>query len=417
MSGTDGGRRARNVVTGLGVMAPNGLDTEAYWAATLDGKSGIDRITRFDCSSYPVTLAGEVTFDPAEHLPSRLVVETSAMSHLALAAASMAVADSGVVPAELPEYEMGVVTANATGGVEFGQRELQNLWSGEPSDVSAYMSIAWFFAATTGQLSIRHKLRGQCGVVVSEQAGGLDAIGHGRRLLGQGHRMVMAGGTESAMSPAGLVAQLPGHLSRRDSPARAYLPFDADANGYVPGEGGAILIVEDAEKAAERGAHRRYGEIAGYAASFDPPPGSGRPPTLRRAIVGALADAGVRPSEVDVVFADASGVPERDRAEARALGAVFGPDGVPVTAPKSMTGRLYAGAGALDVVAALLSIRDGVIPPTVNVTEPAPGLGLDLVLGRPRPAPVRTALVLARGHGGFNAALVVRAVPDGPAAG
>ncbi|MER5212035.1 ketosynthase chain-length factor [Streptomyces sp. NPDC002838] len=399
------------VVTGLGVMAPNGTDTEAYWSATLDSKSGIGRIERFDPTPYPVTLAGEVTgFDPADHVPSRLLVETSAMSHLALAAGEMAMADAGVVPAELPEYEMGVVTANATGGVEFGQRELQNLWSGSPSDVGAYMSIAWFFAATTGQLSIRHKLRGQCGVVVSEQAGGLDAIGQGRRLLRGGHRMVMAGGTESAMSPAGLVAQLPGHLSRRDDPARAYLPFDADACGYLPGEGGAILIVEDARRAAERGAPHRYGEIAGYAATFDPAPGLGRPPTLRVAAERALADAGVSPADVDVVFADAYGVPALDRAEAEAISAVFGPYGVPVTAPKSMTGRLYAGAGALDVVAALLSVRDGIIPPTANVTELAPGCDIDLVLDRPRPAPVRTALVLARGHGGFNSALVVRAV-------
>ncbi|MBA2811378.1 ketosynthase chain-length factor [Streptomyces sp. KM273126] len=401
------------VVTGLGVMAPNGTDTEAYWAATLDCKSGIDRIERFDPSSYPVTLAGEVSgFDPADHVPSRLLVETSTMSHLALAAGQMAIEDAGVVPAELPEYEMGVVTANATGGVEFGQRELQNLWSGSPSDVGAYMSIAWFFAATTGQLSIRHKLRGQCGVVVSEQAGGLDAIGQGRRLLRGGHRMVMVGGTESAMSPAGLVAQLPGHLSRCDDPARAYLPFAADACGYVPGEGGAILIVEDARLAAERGAAHRYGEIAGYAATFDPAPGRGRPPTLRVAMERALADAGVAPADVDVVFADASGVPHLDRAEAEAISAVFGPHRVPVTAPKSMTGRLYAGAGALDVVAALLSIRDGVVPPTANVTEPAPDYDIDLVVERPRPAPVSTALVLARGHGGFNSALVVRAVQD-----
>ncbi|MFJ5225033.1 ketosynthase chain-length factor [Streptomyces sp. NPDC088400] len=401
------------VVTGMGVMAPNGTDTEAYWAATLDRKSGIDRIERFDPSPYPVTLAGEVSgFEPAEHVPSRLLVETSTMSHLALAAGAMAIADAGVVPAELPEYEMGVVTANATGGVEFGQRELQNLWSGSPSDVGAYMSIAWFFAATTGQLSIRHKLRGQCGVVVSEQAGGLDAIGQGRRLLRGGHRLAMVGGTESAMSPAGLVAQLPGHLSRRDDPARAYLPFDADACGYVSGEGGAILIVEDARRAAERGAPHRYGEIAGYAATFDPAPGRGRPPTLRVAVERALADARVAPAEVDVVFADAAGVPHLDRAEAEALSAVFGPHRVPVTAPKSMTGRLYAGAGALDVVAALLSIRDGVIPPTANVTELAPGCDIDLVLDGPRRTAVRTALVLARGHGGFNSALVVRAVRD-----
>lgn len=405
------------VVTGVGVMAPNGIGTEAHWSATLDGKSGIQLIERFDASGYPVRLAGEMSaFEPKEHVPGRLLVETSMMSHLAVGAAKMALDDAGINPAEVPEheYEMGVVTANATGGAEFGQRELENLWSQGPDYVSAYMSIAWFYAATTGQLSIRHKMRGHCGVVVSEQSGGLDAIGHGRRVLRQRHRMVMVGGTESgAMAPGGLTAVIPtGHLSRRDNPARAYLPFDVDANGYVPGEGGAILIVEDAEAARERGVTRYYGEIAGYAATFDPKPGRGRPSTFRRCVEMALADAEVAPADVDVVFADAYGVPELDRAEAGTLAGIFGPRTVPVTAPKTMTGRLGAGAGALDVVDALLSIRDGVIPPTVNVTELAGDCEIDLVRDEPRPAPVRTALVLARGHGGFNSAIVVRAVPD-----
>ncbi|WP_216215927.1 ketosynthase chain-length factor [Amycolatopsis aidingensis] len=398
------------VVTGLGVMAPNGRNVEDYWASTLAGKSGIDRITRFDPAGYPVQLAGELrSFDAAEYVPSRLLMETSMMSHLALAAADMALADAEVVPAQLPEYELGVVTANATGGVEFGQRELQNLWSKGPDHVGAYMSIAWFFAATTGQLSIRHRFRGHCGVVVAEQSGGLDAIGQGRRVLRQDHRLVLVGGTESAMSPAGVVAQLPtGKLSPRTDPTRAYLPFDADANGYVPGEGGAILVLEDRDSALARGAARQYGEIAGYAATFDPRPGSGRPPTLRKAAELALADAGVPAGEIDVVFADAYGIAELDRQEAEAITAIFGPYGVPVTAPKTMTGRLYAGAGGLDVITALLAARDGVIPPTINVTETAPGCELDLVRERPRPCEVRTALVLGRGHGGFNSAMVVR---------
>jgi act minimal PKS chain-length factor (CLF/KS beta) len=157
-----------------------------------------------------------------------------------------------------------------------------------------------------------------------------------------------------------------------------------------------------------RGAHR-YGEIAGYAATFDPRVGVDRPPGLRRAIELALADAWVLPRDVDVVFADAAGVPELDRQESEAIAAVFGPSGVPVTAPKTMTGRLYAGGSSLDVAAALLSIRDSVIPPTVNVDEPDWVHPIDLVLGVPREQPVRTALVLARGYGGFNAAMVLRA--------
>lgn len=400
----------RAVVTGLGVVAPNGVGAEDYWAALLDGKSGIDLIRRFDATGWPVALAGEVSgFDPAEHVPNRLIFETSTMSHFALAASAQAIADADLDVAALPEYELGVITANATGGVEFGQRELQNLWSTGPGEVSAYMSIAWFFAATTGQLSIRHKLRGQCGVVVSEQAGGLDAIGHGRRILRDRHRAVLAGGTESAMSPAGITAQIPtGRLTPRTDPASAYLPFSADASGYVPGEGGAILVIEDADRAAERGA-RVHGEIAGYAATFDPRPGSGRPPTLRVAIEEALRDAAVVPGDVDLVIADAAGDPVADRAEAAAITAVFGPGGVPVTAPKALTGRIYAGAGSLDVVAALLAIRDGVAPATAGVDELAPGCDIDLVRGAPRALRVRIALVLARGHGGFNSAVVVRA--------
>lgn len=207
----------------------------------------------------------------------------------------------------------------------------------------------------------------------------------------------------------GLVAQLASdRLSTSDQPDRAYLPFDAGASGHVPGEGGALLIIEDAGAAQERGARDVYGEIAGYGATFDPRPGRGREPGLRRAIELALADADLTAADVDVVFADAAALPELDRIEAEAIANVFGPHGVAVTAPKTMTGRLYSGAAALDVVTALLSIRDGLIPPTTNVV-PAPQYRLDLVTGSPRTASVRTALVLARGEGGFNSAVVVHA--------
>jgi act minimal PKS chain-length factor (CLF/KS beta) len=188
---------------------------------------------------------------------------------------------------------------------------------------------------------------------------------------------------------------------------QAYLPFDTAASGYVPGEGGAMVVVEEAGHARERGA-QVYGEIAGYATTFDPRPGSAREPGLRRAIEAALTDAGVTPAEVDVVFADAAGVGELDRAEAAAVSGVFGPRAVPVTAPKTMTGRLYSGGPALDVATASLSMRHGVIPPTINVTDPVRSDQLDLVLGRPREATVSTALVLARSDG-INSAMVLTA--------
>ncbi|MFI7011247.1 ketosynthase chain-length factor [Streptomyces sp. NPDC050145] len=398
------------VVTGLGVAAPNGLGTEAWWAATLRGESGIRPLTRFDAGPYPARLAGEVPgFVDEEHVSSRLLPQTDRVTRLSLAATVEAFTDAGVDPAELPEYAAGVVTASSAGGFEFGQRELEALWSKGGNHVSAYQAFAWFYAVNSGQISIKHGLRGASGVLVSEQAGGLDAVAHARRHLSRGARLVVTGGLESAVCPWGWAAHLAtGELSVREDPARAYLPFDEDADGHVVGEGGALLVLEDAESARARGAHV-YGTVAGCAATFDPAPGRGGP-RLADAARLALADAGLTTADVDVVFADAAGRRDADRAEAEALTDLFGPYGVPVTAPKTMTGRLSAGGGSLDLAAALLALRDQVVPPTTNVTRLAADCPLDLVTGAPRTGTaLRTALVLARGRGGFNSATVVTA--------
>jgi act minimal PKS chain-length factor (CLF/KS beta) len=398
------------VVTGLGVTAPNGLGTEEYWAATLAGTSGIGPITRFDPANYPCTLAGEVPgFDATEYVPSRVLPQTDHWTHLSFAATRMALDDAGFDPSRYPEFDMGVITSTSSSGGEFGQKELANLWSIGPKHVGAYQSIAWFYAATTGQLSIAHGMRGPCAAIASEQSGGLDSIAQARRVLNEGSAtMVVSGGTDASLAPYGLVAQLTnGHLSTQPDPAVAYAPFDAAASGYVPGEGGAILVIENRHHAVRHRHARPYARIAGHAATFDPPPGSGRPGSLGRAILGALAESHLTPADVDVVFADAAGVAELDLAEARVLSCVFGSYGVPVTAPKTMTGRLYAGGSALDVATAALAIRDSVIPPTVTTRDLARGCDLDLVREEPREAPVRTALVVSRGHGGFNSAMVL----------
>jgi act minimal PKS chain-length factor (CLF/KS beta) len=399
----------RSVVTGIGVAAPNGLGTETYWAQTRAGVSGIGPVANFDASRYTSRLAGEVPgFDAAEHLPSRLLPQTDRMTRLALVAAEQALDDARVLPSEDEADTRGVVTASSAGGFEFGQRELERFFGQGPQFMGAYMSFAWFYAVNTGQISIRHGLKGPGGVVVSDQAGGLDAIAQARRQLRRGSSLIACGGVDGSICPWGWVAQLTsGRISTSEDPAAAYLPFDSRAAGHVPAEGGAILILEDAEAAAERGAPQIYGEIAGYAATFDPRPGSGREPALRRAVENALADAEMDAHEIDVVFADAAGTPELDLAEAEVISAVFGGRPVPVTAPKTMLGRMYAGAASLDVAAALLAIRDGVIPPTINV-RPSERYPIDLVVGAPRPAPLRSALIVARGQGGFNSALVVR---------
>jgi act minimal PKS chain-length factor (CLF/KS beta) len=400
------------VVTGIGVVAPNGTGTEAYWEATLAGRLGIRRISRFDTDGFPLRVVGEVEgFVPTEFLPQYRVTQTDRMTHLAVAATAMALQDAGLDPAEVPEYGFAVATASSIGGAEFGHRAIQRLWSEGPRKIGAYQAVAWFYAATTGQIAILHDMKGPGSVHAAEQAGGLDAIAQARRTLRAGARAAVTGGTEAPLDPAALVAQLPnGQLNLGSDPRAAYTPFAASAAGHVPGEGGAMLVMETARAAHERGA-QVHGAIAGYAATFDPAQGNGRPPTLRRAIELALADARLDPSEIDVVFADAVGTRSGDRAEAQALAAVFGPYGVPVTAPKSMVGRLYAGGAALDTATALLALRDQVIPPTTGVAEPAGDCPVDLVTDRPRPARLRSALVVARGYGGFNSALVVRHFP------
>lgn len=404
----------RTVITGIGVVAPNGLGGNEYWKSTLTGRGGISPVTEYDTDGFPCRLAGRIRdFDAGVHLPSRLVPQTDRSTQLALTAAAWALAEARVTPDALGDYDMGVVTANALGGFEFTHKEFHNLWNEGPQAVSVYESFAWFYAADTGQISIRHKMRGPSAALVGEQAGGLDALGHARRTIRAGTPLVVAGGVDGALDPWGYLSQLTADteyaVSPCDDPARAYLPFDAHASGHVPGEGGALLVLEDADSARERGAGPVHAELASHAATFDPPPGSGRPPGLRRAAAQALTGAGLAPGDVDVVFADGAGTPVLDAAEAEAIRGLFGPMGVPVTVPKALTGRLYGGGGPLDVATAVLALRDGVIPPTHAVRDVPDEYGIDLVRGEPRDARIRNALVLARGRKGFNSAVVVRA--------
>jgi act minimal PKS chain-length factor (CLF/KS beta) len=397
------------VITGIGIAAPTGLDAEAHWAATVEGRSGIAGLDDLDGGGFPSTRAGRVTgFEDAERVPSRLLPQTDRVTRLALHAAQQALLDAGadLKAAQDDEFRMGVVLSNGQGGFEFTHREFRKLWSQGPGFVSVYESFAWFYACNTGQISIRHALRGPSAALVADQAGGLDAIGFARRSVRRGTALVLTGGLDSALDPWGFASQLaPGDSVRGED---VYRPFSAQTGGHVPGEGGAVLVLEDADAAASRGARHIYGTVTGYAASFDPAPTTGRPPNLERAVRGALADAGLAPSQVDVVFADGAGNVGADAAEAAALAAVFGPGGVPVTVPKTLTGRLCAGGGPLDVATALLAIRAGVIPPSGHADLPDPEHRVDLVR-RARPARLRNVLILARGRGGFNSAVVVSA--------
>lgn len=409
----------RVVLTGIGVVAPTGLNAADWWKATTEGKSGIRRITSFDPSKYEAQLAGQVDgFEATDYIDQRLVVQTDRWTWMALAAAQMAFDDANFDPEAFDPYSMSVITASSSGGNEFGQKEIQNLWGKGPIYVGAYQSIAWFYAATTGQIGIKYGMKGASGVVLAEGAGGLESLAHARRAIRRGVDTVVAGGLEAPIGPYALACQLQnGRLSHATDPVDAYRPFDARANGYVPGEGGAIVLAESLERAGERGAPRIYAELAGYGATNDayhyghPAPDGEQ---FARAMSIALENAGVGPQDVDVIFADAAGLPADDAAETKAIKSVFGKRAadIPVTAPKTMVGRMYAGGSSLDVAAALLAMRDGVIPPTINLDHPADGNDLDFVNDGARKTTVNTALINARGYGGFNSAIVLRRFAD-----
>jgi minimal PKS chain-length factor (CLF/KS beta) len=397
------------VITGLGVMVPTGYSTKEYWTGALAGYSAIAPISRFPVDGYHIKVAGEIaqTFPGEEELSSRLFPQTDRTTRMALLAVAEALADSGLDPSEEGEFEVGVAVATETGGMEFGQQQLQKLWGEGWTTVSAYMSFAWYYAVNTGQISIGRGTKGPGGVILSEQASGLDSLAYGRRQIRKGTEVMLCGGFDSMLCPYGIaiMSTAKGHSGSAD-PATAYRPFCADASGWVHGEGGAVCVLENAGHAAARG-KVPYAAVSGYAATFDPrpehPSGSG----LRRALVNALADAQVDPDAVDVVIADAYGVPELDRAEANVIALIFGDRGVPVCIPKSGMGRLLAGAGPADIATAALCLRECTLPP-------APGLGgefiddrLDLVIAEPRSVQVRNAVVLSRGSGGSASALVL----------
>ncbi|WP_367324898.1 ketosynthase chain-length factor [Streptomyces sp. HUAS ZL42] len=402
----------RAAVTGIGVVAPNGTSTESFWKSTKEGISVLDRVTREGCDHLPLRVAGEVRdFDPSAAVEERFLVQTDRFTHFAMAAADLALDDARLGRSDTDDspFSVGVVTAAGSGGGEFGQRELQRLWGKGSRFVGPYQSIAWFYAASTGQISIRRGFKGPCSVVAADEAGGLDALAHAARAVRRGTDVIVAGSTEAPLAPYSAVCQL-GYeeLSTAEDPTRAYRPFTAAACGFVPAEGGAMLVVEEETSARERGTPVRA-TLAGHAATFT---GASRweesREGLAHAIRGALDEARCAPEEIDVVFADALGVPEADRAEALAIADALGAHGrrVPVTAPKTGIGRGYCAAPVLDAAAAVLAMEHGLIPPTPNVFDICHDL--DLVSARARAAELRTALVLSRGLMGSNSALVLR---------
>ncbi len=409
----------RAVITGLGVVSSAGMGEKALWGTALSGESRIGPISLFDASSYPVQVAGEVPdFDVATYLDKGRAAQMDRWSYLGMAACELAIDSAGLPATSADPYGAGVCLASSSGGNIFGQHELQRLWSDERRTVSAYQSIAWFYAATVGQASIRHQYKFQSSVLVSEAAGAIDSVAQAARSVRRGGQVVLAGATECPLSPYALVCHLEGGLlAPIGLDTRGYAAYTDDACGHVLGEGGAVFTVEPHGRAAARGADVRA-EIAGWAATHDGLPWMAEEvghDHLARAIELALGRAGLEAGDVAAVVPDAVGVARFDRAEARALQAV----GVtaPVSSIKPAIGRGTQGAAAIDIAMAVLMLEHDTVPAFAGAPGPDAGFGLDLAT-QARPLTGDHVLVVARGRDGFNSALVVsRGTAHGAAAG
>ena len=404
------------VVTGLGALTPLGLDVASMWSGLVDGRSGIGPITSFDASALPTQIAGEVHgFDAEQLLGTKRARRTARFSQLAVAAAREAVADAGLDIAASPD-RVGVVINSAVAGVPETQRAIEALIAEGPRAVSAFyvpMTIANMAAC---EVAIDFGAHGPVSAGVLACASGNYALLEARRLiLGGEADVIIAGGADAGICAA-MFAGLSnmGPLSRRnDEPERASRPFDAERDGFVFGEGAAVLVVESAAYAHQRGA-RIYGSVAGGALTSDAFHLSAPEPSgtfAARAIELALKRTGTRPAELDYVCAHGTGTRANDVTETRALHQALGADArrVPISAPKSMVGHLIGAAGSLAAMVCLLAMRDAVVPPTVNLEHPDPECDLDYVPLHAREISVRTAITNAFGFGGQHCVLVLRA--------
>ena len=410
--------RRRVVVTGLGCISPVGNTVAEAWANLLAGRSGIDRITKFDASGFACQIAGEVrNFDVGAYLPAKEARTMDTFIHYGLAAAAQAVADAGLPTGEaLSEEEacrIGCVIGSGIGGLPLIEATHTELTTRGPRRISPFFVPASIINMVAGHVSMRYGFKGPNLAVVTACTTGLHCIGEGTRLIQHGDAdVVIAGGAEATVSPLGIggFAAMRALSTRNDAPQAASRPFDADRDGFVLGEGAGVLVLEEYERARARGA-RIYAEVAGYGMSADA--GHMTAPDMdgpRRAMLNALRDAGVNPDEVDYLNAHGTSTPLGDVNETRAIKAALGEHArrVVVSSTKSMTGHLLGGAGGLETVFTVLALHEQKIPPTINLERPDPECDLDYCANEARDARLRVALKNNFGFGGTNGTLVLR---------
>jgi 3-oxoacyl-[acyl-carrier-protein] synthase II len=407
----------RVVVTGMGIISPVGLDVATMWQNLIAGKSGIGPITLYDTHGFNVHIAGEAHgFDPLKYMPARDARRMDRFSQFAIVALEETLAQSQLKVEAYDPYEIGAIIGSGAGGVWTYSQGCEDLRLKGPHRLNPFHVTSIAVDASAVQVALRTGARGLNLGVNAACSSGADAIGMAYETIRRGHaRAMFTGGFDAAITPLSMAAFdcMRALSHRNDDPAGASRPFDANRDGFVAAEGGALLVLEDLEFALSRGA-QPLAEVLGYAATSDAihltapdPDGAGAAQSMRL----ALQRAGITPQEVSYINAHGTGTPLGDPAETRAIQHALGEHArhVPISSTKSMTGHLMGGAGALEAVISIQALLTGCLPPTINLETPDPECSLDYIPLRARHAEVEVVLSNSFGFGGHNAVLVFRA--------
>jgi len=409
------GERRRVVITGLGAVTPIGPDVPTFWAAALAGKSGVTTISSWDVTGHSVTIAGEIKdFDPSTWLPGKEAKRMDRFTQFAVAASDEAVKDSGLDLEAIDPFRLGVVIGTGIGGIGEMERQDARLRRGGPARVSPFLIPKLMPNAAAGNVAIRYGARGVNFDVTTACASATHAMGEASLAIRRGAAdAIITGGSEAGITPLGIAgfANMKALSTRNDDPATASRPFDKDRDGFVVGEGGGIVVLEELEHARTRGAHI-YAEVAGYAVTCDahhitaPDPAGA---TAAKTMGLALEDAGLGTKDVSYINTHSPGTPFGDAMECAAIRLLFGEraEQPPVSGLKSIIGHLLGASGALSVIAIALSMRDGKAHPTINQFTPDPGCDIDCIPNEARDLDIRVALSNAFGFGGHNGTLVL----------
>ena len=407
--------RRRVVVTGLGALAPNGSNLKSFWDGLVNGRSGIGFISRFDATDHRSKIAGEVKdFDLSTAIDSKEVRTNDPFTHYGVYAATQAVTDAGLTIDERNAERVGVIWGSGIGGIETHEQQHSVLMEKGPKRISPFLVPMMIIDMAAGMISMKLGAKGPNFATVSACASASHAIGEAARKIQYGDADVMiTGGSEAAVTATsvGGFASSRALSMRNDEPTRASRPFDKDRDGFVMGEGAGAIVLEELEGALARGA-TIYGEFLGLGFTADAYHQTAMAPEAEggtRAIGLALADAGLSRESIDYINAHGTSTPMGDSQETAAIKNSFGDHArsLAVSSTKSMTGHLLGAAGAIETIACLMVIKEGVVPPTINYETPDPDCDLDYVPNEAREMKVRYALNNSFGFGGHNASLIM----------